>query len=366
MNTTVPFSSVAPLHAELRDAMTEAFAGVYAGHWFIGGDPCAQFEAAFARHCETAHCVGCSNGLDALHLTLRALGVGEGDEVIVPSHTFIATALAVTYAGANVVLAEPNPQTYVLDGSTVEACITPRTRAVIAVHLYGQMADMEPLRALCDRHGLWLIEDAAQAHGARYHDKPCGFYGHAATFSFYPGKNLGALGDGGAVVTQNGELAQAVRRLANYGSTERYHHTVAGFNCRLDTLQAAFLQVKLSALDRINENRAQIAARYLAQVVNPLLTLPTVGTKRTHVWHIFAVCTPHRDALAAFLADVGIQTLCHYPIALCDQRAYATQSLGDQPLSRRLAAQELSLPLYYGMPEQQVAYVIQRLNAFRA
>ncbi|MGN0984112.1 MAG: DegT/DnrJ/EryC1/StrS family aminotransferase, partial [Gemmiger sp.] len=297
---------------------------------------------------------------------LKAYGIGAGDEVIVPSNTFIATALAVSYCGARPVFVEPELATYNIDPDRIEAAVTPRTRAIMAVHLYGQPARMDEIRAIAEAHGLKVIEDAAQAHGATYRGRRTGSLGDAAGFSFYPGKNLGALGDAGCVTTNDGELAARIRALGNYGSDRKYHHIYKGQNSRLDELQAAFLAAKLPHLDRMNAQRRAIAARYLAGITNPAVTLPAVAADCEPVWHIFAVRCRQREALEAHLRAAGIATNKHYPTAIHRQGAYAELGLaqGALPLAEEIAATELSLPMYYGMTEAQQQAVIDAVNGF--
>ncbi len=362
----IPFASFRPLEQELDADLRAAFARVYANSWYISGQEDAAFEAAFAAFCGVRHCVGCGNGLDALVLILKAMGIGPGDEVLVPSNTFIATVLAVSYAGAAPVLVEPQPDTFNIDPARIEAAVTPRTKAVIAVHLYGQCADMDPILAVARRHGLKVIEDAAQAHGARYRGRRAGSLGDAAGFSFYPGKNLGALGDAGCVTTNDPALAARVRALGDYGSDAKYHHIYKGQNSRLDELQAAFLAAKLPHLDRMNAARRDIAARYLAGITNPAVKLPAVASDCEPVWHVFAVRCEQRDALEAHLAAAGIGTNKHYPTPIHLQGAYAEWGLGpgSYPLAEQISATELSLPMYYGMTGAQVQAVIDAVNAF--
>lgn len=363
----VPFVSFRPMERELDADLRAAFERVYQRSWYIEGEEDQAFEQAFARYCGTAHCVGCGNGLDALMLALKALGVGTGDEVLIPSNTFIATALAVTYTGAVPVFVEPDIRTYNIDPARIEAAITSRTKAVIPVHLYGQPADMDPIMAIAKKHGLYVVEDCAQAHGASYKGKLIGTFGDAAGFSFYPGKNLGALGDAGAAITDSPELAASIRALGNYGSDYKYHHIYQGNNSRLDELQAAFMAAKLPHLDRMNQERRRIAGRYLAEIDNPLLTLPYVLPETAPVWHIFAVRCGRRDELAEYLAESGIGTNKHYPIPMHLQGAYAGLGLskGSLPIAEEISATQLSLPMYYGMTEDEISYVVEKLNAFR-
>lgn len=363
----VPFSSFRPLEQELDGALRAAFDRVLQNSWYIDGREDAAFEQAFAAYCGTAYCVGCGNGLDALTLILRAYGIGAGDEVILPSNTFIATALAVSYAGAQPVLVEPDPATFNLDPDRVEAAVTPRTKAIMAVHLYGQPAAMDPLRCIAQAHGLKLIEDAAQAHGAFYQGRCVGALGDAAGFSFYPGKNLGALGDAGGVTTDDGDLAARVRQLGNYGSDAKYHHIYQGQNSRLDEMQAAFLAAKLPLLDKVNDARRAVADRYAAGMHNPLVQLPTVAPGCEPVWHIYAVRCDVRDALEAHLNAQGVGTNKHYPTPIHLQHAYRDLGLhvGDLPIAEALSATELSLPMYYGMTDAQIDRVIDAVNGFK-
>ncbi len=284
----VPFLDLSSPYTELKEELDAAYLRVMGSGWYILGREVQAFEEEFAAYCGAEHCVGVGNGLEALHLILRAYGIGEGDEVIVPANTYIATWLAASYAGARPVPVEPDERTYNLDAGLVEAAITPRTRAIIAVHLYGQPADMDPINEVASRYGLKVIEDAAQAHGARYKGRPAGALGDAAGFSFYPGKNLGAVGDGGAVVTDDAVLADGVRVLRNYGSRVKYHNEVRGFNSRLDELQAALLRVKLTRLDEWNARRKALAARYAEALRGvPDLTLPSEPEWAEPVWHLF-------------------------------------------------------------------------------
>lgn len=362
----VPFSDFTPMHQEIRTQVLEAFEAVYDKGWFIAGDSCASFEKNFAAYCGTRYCVGCGNGLDALHMILLAAGIGAGDEVIVPAQTYIATALAVTYCGAKPVLVDIEPQYYGIDPEKIEAAITPRTKAIVVVHLYGQVGRFEEVASTAKCHDLLLIEDAAQAHGATYQGRLAGALGDAAGFSFYPGKNLGALGDGGAVTAMSGELADRVRALGNYGSHQKYIHEYKGFNSRLDEVQAAFLDIKLKNLDRWHGARAYAAARYLDEIKNPKLRLPECNPESVHAWHIFAVLTEERERLKAYLDEMGIGYQVHYPIAMHLHKAYTDLGYrtGDFPVAEMSAAQELSLPMYYGMTDAQIGYVIDTLNRF--
>lgn len=360
----VKFSTMEIMHKEMRDEMLETFQNVYDKGWYILGEQCELFEKEFASFCEAKFCIGCSNGLDAIHLMLLAAGIGEGDEVIVPSNTYIATVLAISYTGAKPVLVDPDLTTYLLTADEIKKNINTNTKAVIVVDLYGQIPDMEEISDLCKKHKLFLFEDAAQAHGAKYKGKNIGYYSDGAAFSFYPGKNLGALGDAGAFITNSEMLAKKVRVLSNYGSNEKYHHDVIGYNNRLDEMQAAFLRIKLKKLNKITEERQEIAQRYLNNIKNDKIVLPVVGKDRTHVWHIFAIRTEYKTDLKKYLDENGISTIEHYPIAICDQKAYSQYSFNELPISRIIAQQELSLPLYYGMTNEEIDYVIDKINKF--
>ena len=363
---TVPFVSFRPMERELDADLRGAFDRVLANSWYIEGKEDAAFEAAFASYCGVQHCVGTGNGLDALVLILKAMDIGPGDEVIVPSNTFIATALAVSYAGAVPVFVEPTLESYTIDPARIESAITGKTRAIMAVHLYGQCADMDPILQIAHAHGLKVIEDAAQAHGATYKGRRAGSLGDAAGFSFYPGKNLGALGDAGCVTTNDAALAAKVRALGNYGSDYKYHHIYKGQNSRLDELQAAFLAAKLPHLDAMNAQRRAIAAQYFAGMHNPAVTLPTVMPGCEHVFHIFAVRCKNRDALEKHLNNLGIGTNKHYPTPIHRQGAYQELGLpaGALPLAEEISATELSLPMFYGMTQEQITAVIDAVNSF--
>lgn len=362
----VPFVSFKPLEKELDADLRAAFARVYEHSWYIGGREDEAFETAFAHWCRSEYCVGVGNGLDALMLALKALEVGEGDEVIVPSNTYIATALAVTYVGATPVFVEPDIRTYNIDPAKIEEKITEKTKAIMPVHLYGQPCDMDPIMAIARKRGLYVVEDCAQAHGAVYKGRIIGSFGDAAGFSFYPGKNLGALGDAGATVTNDEALAKKIRALGNYGSDYKYHHIYKGNNSRLDELQAAFLSAKLPHMDKINENRRATARQYLEGITNPTVVLPYVLPETEPVWHVFAIRCEKRDALAAYLAEKGIGTNQHYPIPMHLQECYADLNLpeGSLPIAEEISATELSLPMYYGMTREEIRCVIDAVNSF--
>lgn len=345
---SVPFLELWPAYNELRAELDDAFHRVMESGSYVLGSELEAFESEFAAYCGAEFCAGVGSGLEALHLILRACGVGMGDEVIVPSNTYIATWLAVSYAGATPVPVEPDPETFNLAPERIEAAITPRTTAVIPVHLYGQPADMDAILGVAGKRGLKVIEDNAQAQGARYKGRRTGSLGDAAATSFYPAKNLGAFGDAGAVTTNDAELAERVRALRNYGSKRKYHHEAQGYNSRLDELQAAFLRVKLRRLDDWNARRRAVASRYLKQLSGtPGLKLPFVPKWAEPVWHIFAVRHTQRDALQASLAEARIGTLIHYPAPPHLSGAYARAGwkAGDFPIAEEIAETELSLPL---------------------
>jgi len=362
----IPFVSFLPLERELDSDLRGAFDRVFTCSWYIEGVEDKTFEKAYAEYCGTQYCIGVGNGLDALMLSLKALGIGEGDEVIVPSNTYIATALAVTYVGAKPVFVEPRIETFNIDPEKIETAITGRTKAIMPVHLYGQACDMDPIMKLAKKHSLKVVEDCAQAHGATYKGKKVGTFGDAAGFSFYPGKNLGALGDAGAVVTNDKVLADKIRALGNYGSDYKYHHIYKGNNSRLDELQAAFLTAKLPHLDRMNAERRCIAERYLTEIKNPRVILPTVEQNMVPVWHIFGIRCSEREALERHLNDRGIGTNKHYPIPMHLQECYKNLGFkeGDFPIAEEISRTELSLPMYYGMTEKEIEYVVEAINAF--
>jgi dTDP-4-amino-4,6-dideoxygalactose transaminase len=358
---TVPFLDVGAAFHELRDELLEAQRRVMESGWYILGEEVAAFEAEYAAYCEAQHCVGVGNGLDALTLALRALGIGAGDEVIVPSNTYIATWLAVSAVGATPVPVEPDPRTHNIDPSRIAAALTGATRALLPVHLYGQPADLAPILRLARARGLAVIEDAAQAHGAQYQGKRIGAHGDVVCWSFYPAKNLGAFGDGGAITTDRGDLADRVRVLRNYGSSKKYVNEVRGVNSRLDELQAASLRVKLRHLDEWNGRRRAIAARYLAAFAgNGHLTVPTILDDAEPVWHLFVVRSDTREVLQSRLTALGVQTLVHYPVPPHRQAAYhADTASADLPIAELLAAQVLSLPMGPHLGEEQVTQVIE-------
>jgi dTDP-4-amino-4,6-dideoxygalactose transaminase len=362
----VPFLDLKAAYLELKEELDAAAQKVLNSGWYILGSEVSSFESEFAKYCGVRHCIGVGNGLEALHLILRGLGIGEGDEVIVPANTYIATWLAVSYAGAKPVPVEPNPQTFNLDPKNIESAITERTKAILPVHLYGQPADMDAINEIGRRYDLKVIEDAAQAQGARYKGKLTGSLGDAAGFSFYPGKNLGAFGDAGAVTTNDDKLAEQIRVLRNYGSRVKYHNEVKGYNSRLDPLQAAFLSVKLKYLNQWNERRRKIAERYLEQLSEiPDLILPRIADETESAWHLFVVRHPSRNDLQSFLDENSIGNLIHYPVPPHLSGAYNQEFSGASfPVTEESAQTVLSLPIGPHLTAAQQEQVINKLWEF--
>ena len=357
----IPVFDAAPGYRTLQAELDAAYQRVMAGGTYIFGAELEAFEAEFARACGASFCLGVANGLEALQLALLGFGVGPGDEVIVPAHTFIATWLAVSHCGARPVPVDVSESTFNIDASLISGAITPRTRAIVVVHLYGQPVDMHGILAIAEQYGLPVIEDASQAHGATYGGQRVGGLGAAAAFSFYPTKNLGAFGDGGAVVSSDASLIERVAGLRNYGSRTKYEHTVRGHNSRLDPLQAAFLRVKLGWLDRWNTRRREVAAAYTAGLRGcAAYRLPVVTNDVAHVWHQYVVRHPHRDSLREALAERGIGTALHYPIPPHRAPAYAGLGITDQmlPVTERLSGTVLSLPMGPYLTDDEVARVI--------
>jgi dTDP-4-amino-4,6-dideoxygalactose transaminase len=361
----IPFLDLKAPHVELREEIAEAIDRVVSSGWYILGPEVEAFEVEYARYCEADQCVGLANGLDALHLALRAMDVGPGDEVIVPSNTYIATWLAVSQCGATPVPVEPLEATYNIDPSLIEAAITPRTKVILPVHLYGQPCDMDPILAIARKYGLRVLEDGAQAHGARYKGRRIGAHGDVVAWSFYPGKNLGALGDGGAITTSDPELADRIRVLRNYGSRVKYVNEVQGYNSRLDPIQAAVLQVKLRHLDEWNARRSVIARVYQDGLSGCGLLLPAVPEWADPAWHLFVVRHAQRDALQKQLSDAGVGSLIHYPIPPHRQQAYAERGFeaGDWPLASRLAHEVLSIPIGPHFSQAEAEAVIHTVRA---
>jgi dTDP-4-amino-4,6-dideoxygalactose transaminase len=367
MMQNIPFLDMKSPYQELKNELDDAYHRVMESGWYIMGKELDAFEREFAAYCGAKHCIGVGNGLEALHLILRAYGIGEGDEVIVPSNTYIATWLAVTYAGAIPVPVEPYSATYNLDPERVEAAITFRTRAILPVHLYGLLADIDPLLMLADKYHLKVIEDSAQAQGAHYKGRMSGNLGHASGFSFYPGKNLGALGDAGAVVTNDDNLAEQVRILRNYGSKVKYYNDIKGYNSRLDEMQAAFLRVKLKHLDEWNIRRRKVASNYLDSLAGlPDLILPFILDLTEPIWHIFPVRHPKRDELQKYLKNNGVDTLIHYPVPPHLSDAY--KDLGYQegafPITESIAKTVLSIPMGPHLQLEDVAFVVDKIKDF--
>jgi dTDP-4-amino-4,6-dideoxygalactose transaminase len=361
----VPFLDFVGPYEELKAELDEAYFRFMRSAWYILGKEVEAFEQEFAAYCGVKHCIGVGNGLEALHLILRAYDIGEGDEVIVPSNTYIATWLAVSYTGATPVPVEPEPRTCNLDPARIEAALTTHTKAIMPVHLYGQPADMDPINALARKHGLKVIEDNAQAQGARYKDRRTGSLADAAGNSFYPGKNLGALGDAGAVTTDDPILADRIRTLRNYGSKKKYYNECIGYNSRLDELQAAFLRAKLKKLDEWNNRRRAIAERYLKSWANTSeFTLPFVPDWAEPVWHLFVVRHPQRDQFQNHLNEAGIGTLIHYPVPPHLSGAYANGkwSRGTYPLAEKIADTVLSMPIGPHLTADQAEVVIKETN----
>jgi dTDP-4-amino-4,6-dideoxygalactose transaminase len=364
----IPFLNMKAPYQELRKELDEVYHRVIASGWYILGEEVESFEREFAAYCGVKHCIGVGNGLEALHLILRAYGIGPGDEVIVPANTYIATWLAVSYAGAQPVPVEPDESTYNLDPDRIEAAITPQTKAILVVHLYGQTAEMDAINTIARKYGLKLIEDAAQAHGARYRTKRAGSLGDVAGWSFYPGKNLGALGDAGAVTTDDDELADKIRMLRNYGSKVKYHNLTKGYNSRLDEVQAAFLRVKLKYLEEWNARRAHLADLYCETLKHTDLTLPFVPAHMQAAWHLFVVRTHQREQLQGHLQANGIGTLIHYPVPPHLQPAYQELGLprGSFPISERIHDEVLSLPMGPHLSTMELERVVDAIQSFFA
>lgn len=364
----IPFATFVPMHNEIREELDAAYNRVISSSYFIQGKECQLFEEEYASFCEAKYCVGVANGLDAIYLILRAMGIGEGDEVIVPSNTFIATALAVSNVGARPIFVEPVLDNYNIDVNRIVDKITSKTKAIIAVHLQGRAADMDEIGRIANEYGLRVIEDAAQAHGTKYKGRRVGSLSDAAAFSFYPGKNLGALGDGGCVVTDDKELADRVRVLGNYGSDYKYHHICRGVNSRLDEMQAAFLRVKLLYLDKCNEYRKAVAARYQEGIKNPLIILPPQNDMIfDHTYHVFVIRCKKRGELENYLTENGIGTVKHYPIPIHMQEAYSNLNIpqGSLPIAEEISRTVLSIPMYYGITNEEVNYIIDKINQFK-
>jgi len=365
----VPFLPLNRVNQQYADRFRDRMEDMLTSGWYLLGKYKDEFEAKFASYCGAKYCVGVANGLDALTLILdgyKELGrLRDGDEVIVPANTFIATILAITRTGLKPILVEPSIHTYNLDPECARIAVTPRVKALLPVHLYGQTADMTALRSICDENGMLLIEDAAQAHGARHNGIMAGSLGDAAGFSFYPGKNLGAIGDGGAVVTNDDRLNDAVRTLAIYGSKEKYNHLMKGYNSRLDEIQAAFLSIKLDRLEEENQKRRKIARRYLDSITNPRIMLPEAKDEASHVWYVFPIRCESRDGLQAFLEGKGIHTLIHYPKPPHKQPAFKEFSHLRLPVSEQISHTILSIPMHPAMTDDEIDTVVNALQAYR-
>ena len=368
----IKFLDLKKINERHRAEMDAATKRVLDSGWYLLGAECEAFEAEFAAYCGVKHAIGCANGLDALKLVIKAMGIGAGDEVIAPANTYIASLIAISANGATPVLVEPDICTYLIDPEKIEEKITPRTKAIMVVHLYGRTCEMEAINAIAKRHGLKVIEDCAQAHGAYCGAKRVGNLGDAAGFSFYPGKNLGCLGDGGAVTTNDDGLAKKVRALRNYGSDVKYHFPYRGTNSRLDEIQAAWLRVKLPHLDADNARRAEIAARYCREIANPAIVLPAEDARREtrdgglgNVWHVFPVRVERRDAFQAYLTEKGIQTVIHYPIPPHRQPAYTEWHGLSLPITEKIHDTILSLPISPVMTDDEAGTVIDAVNSFR-
>lgn len=361
----VPFLDLKAPYEELKDSMDNAYMRVMDSGWYIMGKETELFEAKFAKYCDCNYCVGVGNGLEALKLVLQAWEIGVGDEVIVPSNTFIATWLAVTGVGATPIPVEPLDQSFNLNPELIEAAITSKTKAIIPVHLYGQTAEMDPIMKIARKHNLKVLEDAAQAHGALYKEKRAGSLGDAAGFSFYPGKNLGALGDAGAIVTNDSELYEKLKMLRNYGSTIKYQHDELGTNSRLDELQSAFLSTKLDMLDEWNERRKNISKKYLNTITNNKIELPEFMDYMNPSWHLFVIKCKNRSELQTYLEEKGITTLIHYPIPPHKSGAYKAYNNEKFPIAEAMAESVLSLPIGPHMTEEMVNYVCEMLNQWK-
>lgn len=363
----IPFLSFDLTNRQIKEEIIDSFERVFDGSIFIMGNDVSLFEKEYSVFNNVKHTVGVSNGLDALHIALKSLGVGAGDEVIVPSHTYIASVLAVSYAGATPVFVEPDPHTYNIDVTKIESAITQNTRAIMPVHLYGQACNMEAIEQIAAKHQLFIVEDNAQAHGSTWNQKITGSWGHINGTSFYPGKNLGALGDAGAITTNDEQLAAKAAMLRNYGSVKKYHHEVIGYNQRLDELQAAFLRVKLNYIKEWTIQRQTIALQYndLLKGVGDII-LPSVAPEASHVYHLYVIQTAKRDLLQQYLKDNGIGTLIHYPIPVHRQVAYQALGYhkGSFPISESIAANCLSLPIWPGMSMSEIEYIAQTIKGY--
>lgn len=362
----IPFVSFKPLENEIRDEINNTLKRVVDNSWYILGEENKSFEKKFARYIGVNGCVGVGNGLDALTLSLKSLNINVQDEVIVPSNTYIATAIAVSNCGANLVFVEPNIDSYNIDPLLIEEAITDKTRAIMPVHLYGQACEMDSIMKIAKKYNLYVVEDCAQAHGATYKNQFVGSFGDVNAYSFYPGKNLGAFGDAGAVISNDESLLNKVRALANYGSDYKYHNIYMGVNSRLDEIHAAILSLKLDYLEKTNKFRQDVAKKYLKNINNEKIILPKIMPNCVHVWHVFAIRCKERDRLEQYLNENGIGTLKHYPIPMHLQECYKSlgYAKGDFPLAEEISDTELSIPMYYGLKDSEIEYVIDIINKF--
>ncbi len=364
----IPFLDLKLINAPYQEAFMTAISNVLTSGWYIRGNECEAFEQEFAHYCGTKHCIGVANGLDALILIIRAykeMGLmSDGDEIIVPANTYIASILAISHNNLIPILVEPDINTYLLDPAKIEAKISSKTKAILAVHLYGQTCDMDAINSIAKKYNLKVIEDSAQSHGAFYQDKKSGNLGDASGFSFYPGKNLGALGDGGAVTTNDTNLAETIRYLGNYGSQEKYHNLYQGVNSRLDEIQAVILRIKLKNLNNENSFRQDLAQYYLLHVANKKIILPHYRSQQEHVWHLFVIRTENRDPLIKHLHVKGIETMIHYPIPPHKQKAYMELSSIKLPLSEKIHNEVLSIPLNVSITQAQREKIVEALNSY--
>lgn len=360
----IPFLDVKAINLRFKDELESAMRQVLESGWYILGEKSRAFEKAFAEYCGIEHCIGCGNGLDALRLGIKALGLGENDEIIVPANTYIASILAISDNGCKPIFVEPSLQTYNIDVEKIESAITPNTKAILVVHLYGQVVEMQKVWELAQKYNLAIIEDCAQAHGAIYQGRRVGTLGDVAGFSFFPGKNLGALGDGGAVITKHKDVAEKVRALGNYGSHKKYVNLYKGLNSRLDELQAAFLEIKLKHLDSDNEYRRAVAKFYRENITNTKIILPECVSEEGHTWHLFVVRCEERERFQAYLKDNGIETIIHYPIPPHKQEAYKEYNLLSLPITEKIHREVLSLPISPVMSREQAEEVVRVVNRF--
>ncbi|MEP0828423.1 MAG: DegT/DnrJ/EryC1/StrS family aminotransferase [bacterium] len=362
----IKFLDLKAQYESIRGEIDSAIAETISSSSFILGPRVSAFEKNFAAYCGCTEAVALNSGTSALHLILKALGVGPGDEVITAANTFIATVASIIYTGARPVLVDIDPRTRNIDLDKLPAAVNPRTKVIMPVHLYGRMVDMERLNSLANKNSLWVVEDACQAHGAKFRGKPAGSYGLAAAFSFYPGKNLGACGEGGAVTTSDKELARKIRILRDHGSERKYYHDTIGYNARMEGLQGAILDVKLRHLDRWNQERNRVASRYRVNLSSLPLGLPSESSDYYQVYHQFVIETDRRDDLQKFLADCGVPTMIHYPVPVHKQKAFVETGLktGSLPVTERLAERILSLPIYPELTDQQVDYISSKIKEF--